>query len=134
VRHRRRARRGSLLLETGLALTALVILAVGTLDFARGLAALHTVAHASTEGARYASVRGARSASPITPAGIEAFVRQRLPGIPPGDVTVTTAWQPDNRPGSVVAVGVTYTFRPVLPALWPVPISIARTARLEISH
>ncbi len=124
--------RGSLLLETGLAVAAMVVLAAGSLDFARGLTALHTLSHASTEAARYAAVRGARSPSPATSDSIEAFVKQRLPGVNPAAVSVITSWRPNNQPGSVVEVRVQYAFRSIVPALSMGTISMERAARMEI--
>jgi hypothetical protein len=110
----------------------MVILAAGSLDFARGLTVLHTLSHASTEGARYAAVRGARSSSPATPDSIEAFVKQHLPGVNPATVSVVTSWQPNNEPGSVVEVRVQYAFRSIVPALSMGTIAMERTARMEI--
>jgi Flp pilus assembly protein TadG len=128
----RRAMRGSLLLETGLALAALVVLTAGSLDFARGLTALHTLSYASTEGARYAAVRGARSPSPATPESVEAFVKQHLPGVNPAAVTVVTSWQPNNQPGGTVEVRVRYTFRPIVAALSVGTLLMERSARMQI--
>jgi Flp pilus assembly protein TadG len=129
---RRGTARGSLLIETGLALAAMVLLTAGALDFARGLAALHTISYASTEAARYAAVRGARSASPATAESIEAFVKRHLPGVNQAAVSVSASWQPDNHPGSVVEVRVQYAFRSVVPAFSAGTISMERTARMEI--
>ena len=128
----RRTARGSLLIETGLALAAMVILVAGTLDIARGLTALHTITYASTEAARYAAVRGARSASPATPESVEAFVKQHLPGVNPAAVSVTTTWQPNNQPGSLVEIRVQYAFRSIVPALSLGALDMERTVRMEI--
>ena len=128
----RRTARGSLLLETGLALATMVILVAGTLDFARGLTALHTISYASIEAARYAAVRGARSASPATPESVEAFVKRHLSGVNPAAVSVTTTWQPNNQPGSLVEIRVQYAFRSIVPALSLRSLSMERAARMEV--
>lgn len=112
----------------------MVILAAGSLDFARAFAALHTISYASTEAARYAAVRGARSSSPATPESIEAFVKQHLPGVNSAAVSVTTSWQPNNQPGSIVEIRVQYAFRSIVPALSVGTISMERAARMEISN
>ena len=67
------------------------------------------------EGARYASVHGANYAfntgnPPATAADIQNLVKSQAVVLDPSQLTVTTAWNTDNRPGSLVTVTVNYVW------------------------
>jgi hypothetical protein len=49
-------------------------------------------------------------------------------------LTVTTTWNPNNKPGSVVTVQVSYTFHPLTTFVESANISLSRTAAMVISQ
>jgi hypothetical protein len=49
-------------------------------------------------------------------------------------MTVTTTWAPNNNPGSVVTVAVTYNFPPLTSLVSSVTIPLTRTAAMVITQ
>ena len=49
-------------------------------------------------------------------------------------LTVTTTWAPNNKPGSVVTVVVSYNFPPLTSLVSSVTIPLTRTAAMVISQ
>jgi hypothetical protein len=47
---------------------------------------------------------------------------------------VTTTWSPDNKPGSVVTVSVSYNFPPLTSLVSSVTIPLSRTAAMVITQ
>jgi Flp pilus assembly protein TadG len=106
---------------------ALVAIVLFTVMFAiveggRAVWVYGTAAHLAKEGSRFAIVRGAECVRPdlsvctTSAAAVEAYVKGRTIGC--GSMTVTTAWVPDNKPGSVVRVRVDCPYQPIV---WPMP-------------
>lgn len=121
--------RGAELVEFGLASILFFMLLFGIMEFGRAMWIYDTVAHAAKEGARYAIVRGTESGRAATAADVEAYVRSRATGMTM--LAVTTTWDPDNEPGSVVQVRVESPFQPVV-SFVPL-ITLSSTSRLVIS-
>jgi len=115
-----------------LALTVLVLLTVmfGVVEFSRALYTYHFVSNAAREATRYAMVRGASctswgTACPASATDIQNYVKGIVPtGIDPSAITVTTTWNPDNKPGSSVQVTVQYNLHSLFAFL---PSSGSRT-------
>lgn len=90
--------------------TALAIL-FGIIEFGQAVWAYNLISHAAREGTRYAIVHGKNSKSPASDDTIKGIVQNQTLGLNPSNLTVKTTWTPDNKPGSVVKVAVTYTFK-----------------------
>jgi len=104
----RLAERGVSSLEAAFVLTLIVLpLIFGIIDFSRAMYAYHYAAYAAREGSRWASVRGATCASPMTncnittSAPIQTFVQSTVPpgmyvagcsGTSPGSLCTTATW------------------------------------------
>ncbi len=128
------------MVEFALSIILLMTLLLGIIDFCRALYAYHFVSNAAREGSRYAMVRGAdcsgwATACPASAADIQSYVRSISPqGINPNGVTVTTAWTPNNTPGSLVKVNVQYNFSFDLPLLPSAAIHMASDSQMVISQ
>src|ERR1700728_758515 len=103
---RKRSERGSALVEVALILPIVVLFVFGLVQFSTLTFNLNNVAYGATEGARYAVVHGSSSLAPCTAATVQSIVFASMPGVPGSVVTVTTTWNPNNSPGSVVTVSV----------------------------
>jgi hypothetical protein len=57
----------------------------------------------------------AGSTSPCAASTISGIVTPLLWGAPSGGYTITTAWSPNNSPGSTVSINVTINYAPILP-------------------
>ena len=128
---RRRDERGSQLIEFGLVSILLFTLLFGIMEFGRAIWIYSTVAHLAREGARYAIVRGTESGGTADAASVEAYVQSRAAGM--AGLTVTTTWDPDNDPGSVVQVQVDRQFDPIVPIVGLPTIPLSSTSRMVIA-
>ena len=119
--------RGTNLLEYGIVLTLLLALLFGVIDFGRALYAYHFVSNAAREGTRFAMVRGSScQGCTASSADVQNYVENVPAGIDPSQLSVTTTWNPnssancpgpDNAPGCIVEVQVSYNFNFLLPFL-----------------
>jgi hypothetical protein len=74
------------------------------------------VSQASRDGVRYAMVRGSDlGGGAATADDVASFVLAEAHGFPSGSINVATTWTPDNKPGSIVKVTVTYNYQPIYP-------------------
>jgi Flp pilus assembly protein TadG len=117
VRHRH-SERGSTLVESAVVGVVFLLLLVGIMEFGRIGFAYNSVSFAAHRAARYAALRGSGSGHPASAADVQANAQAYLVAFDTSNLTVTTAWTPDNHPGSTVQVNVSYGFKTVL-----VPIS-----------
>jgi Flp pilus assembly protein TadG len=120
--------RGAYLVEFAIVALVLVLMIFGIMEFGRAIWASGSVAHAAREGTRYAIVRGEESGRTATASDIETYVQSRA-GLSP--VEVTTTWEPNKKPGSVVQVTVRYDFQPAVPFV--PPMVFTSTSRMVIS-
>jgi Flp pilus assembly protein TadG len=95
-------------------LPVVLIVLLGTIDFAQVMYAYGTVAEAARTGARYAMVHGSMAASPVGPSAndpnIAQVVKNNAPALNPEKLTITSSWPSGtNSAGSQVSVSVTYT-------------------------
>lgn len=121
--------RGAALGEIVVAIPLLFVLLFGVMELGRAIWLFNSISHGARQGTRYAIVHGSDSGRDATPADIETYVRGVI-GL--GDATVTTTWEPDNAPGSIVQVAVQAPFQPVMPIL--PPMTLESTSRLVISY
>jgi Flp pilus assembly protein TadG len=127
----RRDERGTELIEFAFVGLMLFALTFGVAEFGRAVWTYSTVAHLAREGARFAIVRGAESASTASASDVDAYVQSRAAGMT--DLVVTTAWDPDNQPGSVVEVRVDRPFDPIVPLVGLGTVTLSSTSRLVIA-
>jgi hypothetical protein len=71
----------------------------------------------------------------VTAAEIQIYVDGLVVGaLNPNYLIVTTTWSPNNKPGSVVTVQVTYKYHPLTSFVESANISLTRTAAMVISQ
>ena len=126
-----RNEQGSEMVELAMVGMLLFTLLFGILELGRAVWIYGTVAHLAREGSRYAIVRGADSSQTTNAAAVDAHVQGLAAGMT--GLVVTTAWTPDNEPGSVVQVRVDRLFDPIVPLVGLGPITLSSTSRLVIS-
>ncbi len=126
-----RNERGNELVEVAIVGTLFFTLVFGIMEVGRAIWIYDTVAHLAREGARYAIVRGAESGQAVGAAEVEAYVQGRAAGMT--GLVVTTTWDPDNDPGSVVQVQVDRPFDPVVPLVGLGTIALSSTSRMVIA-
>ncbi len=125
---------GSVVVELALILPVFFLIVFGMLEISRVVYTNHTLAHAAREGARFAMVRGSRSASPASTQDIDAAVRSQAVTLDLNDLGVAVSYNPNNNPGSVVTVQVSYAYQFILPALSPGPLQLTRSSRMLVSR
>ena len=84
----------------------------------QGVSQFQMVALLSREGARWASVHGTEyqaTTGRIAATQADVYTNAILPravGFPPGSLTYSVSWSPNNKPGGTVAVTVNYLWTP----------------------
>lgn len=141
-----RHERGNTLAEFAVALTLLLTLVVGIIDFGRAMYIYHLIGNAARAATRYAVVRGSTcttSGCPATSDSIQTFVRSMTPEINTNAVNVTTTWgsslgcsgSPYQSPGCTVTVQVSYNLHlfavPLLPNM---TMPITSSSKMVISQ
>jgi Flp pilus assembly protein TadG len=130
---------GSGLVEYGIVFMLFMTMLLGIADFGRALYAYHFVSSQAREATRYAIVRGCSTVSTNCPApasagDIQTFVKNVPLGIDPNQVTVTSTWTPDHKPGSTVKVEVDYTFNFLFPFVSSSAVNMKSTSQMVISQ
>lgn len=106
--------RGVMAVEFAITCTLFFLMLFGIIEGGRAIWIYNTMAHAASEGARHAIVRGSSSTSPATTASIQSYVEDQVSGLT--GLTVSTSWaNPSKTPGTTVTVTVSYPFSPILP-------------------
>jgi Flp pilus assembly protein TadG len=141
---RRRAQSGHVIVEMGLCMTVLFLMIFGITEYSRIAYANNFTAFAAQQAARYASIRGSASASPLatspSPCGTsctnassgdatKTFVEGLSVGLNTANLTVTTTWScattgscaNANTAGNTVSVKVNYAYNPFLTMVAPLP-------------
>lgn len=136
--------RGTTLVEYGIVLTLLLMMLFGLIDFGRALYSYHFVSNAAREGTRYAMVRGYNcQGCAVTGPEIQQYLDNVPAGIDPSQLTVTTTWNPNgsanctgpqNAPGCVVEVKVSYNFNFMLPFLPRSTVLMQSSSQMVISQ
>ncbi len=101
---------GSSAAEFAIIVPILLALTLGAIDGGRAMLTFNSVEKLAKDGARFASVRGSEYSSPATQTDVTDHVKGRATGLDNTKIAVAVTWTPDNDPGSVVAVRVTYAF------------------------
>lgn len=126
-----RGAQGSAAVELALILPLFLALLLGLIYFALALYADNTIGHAAREGARFAAVRGAVSATPATPGDIEAEVARHLAALDPARLAVAVAFAPNNAPGATITVTARYAL-PGSALLGLDGLTVERQARMVV--
>jgi Flp pilus assembly protein TadG len=111
----------------------LLLLVFATIGLGMAIYSYSFVCTAARDAARYAIVHGASSLAPATQADLTTLVQSEAQGIQANQLSVAASWTPDNNPGSVVEVTVTYDFKP-LGFLGGVTLPLTSSAEMVISH
>ena len=127
--------RGSTLVEFAATCLVFLTLMFSIIDFSIALYTYDFVGYAAQEAVRYAIVRGAKSGQPATATDVTNYVKSFVLGTLNTKVlTVNTTWAPDNNPGSVVSVVVSYSYAPLTRFIPATTIPLTRTAAMVISQ
>lgn len=135
---RRNRFRGQGLVEFALVGPLFFLMLLGTIEMGRLMWVSHELSSGTSEGARWASVRGARweeSNSAISDGDVEAVILARTSGLGSSlDVDLT---YPDSNkePGSRVTAATTYQYQPMLGTFLGIgPINLSRQSELTIQY
>jgi Flp pilus assembly protein TadG len=131
----RRSHRGQAMAEFALVLTPCLALFFGVINFALALYCYNFVCYSAQQAVRYATVHGSTAITPATSSSITSYVDALVVGVlKTNAMTVTTTWSPNNQPGSVVTVVITYNFPPLTSLVSSVTIPLSRTAAMVITQ
>jgi Flp pilus assembly protein TadG len=126
---------GQAMAEFALVLTPCLTLFFAIINFALALYCYDFVCYSAQQAVRYAVVHGSTATQPVSAAGVQTYVDGLVVGVlNTSALTVTTTWAPDNKPGSVVTVVVSYNFPPLTSLVSSVTIPLTRTAAMVISQ
>ena len=114
LRALRRDCRGVTAIEFALVAPTFFLVLYAMVELGWALLCYNQLGHAVYEAARYAIVHGADSSDPADNAAVSDRVVAAAPHLGDAGITVTTTWDPDNEPGSVVTVTATYAYEPLL--------------------
>jgi hypothetical protein len=118
-----------------LVLTPCLTLFFGIINFALALYCYDFVCYSAQQGVRYATVHGSTAITVVSASDVQTYVRALVVGVmKTSAMTVTTTWAPDNKPGSVVTVVVSYNFPPLTSLVSSVTIPLTRTAAMVITQ
>ena len=91
----------------------------GFMEAGRAMYFYNWVSYAAREGTRYACVRGQSSSHSATAADVRTFVINQAVTYDSTNITISTTWVPDNKPGSLVKVKVDYAYHPLTGLFFP---------------
>jgi Flp pilus assembly protein TadG len=113
---------------------AFCLLIFGAMEMAMAVYAYNYVNFASSEGARYASMRGANYTTPATADSVRTYVRSLAAGLTRTNVVVNTTWSPNNSHGSNVKVEVSYQIVPLVRLALRQNLTVKSTSQAVINH
>lgn len=105
---------GSVPIEFGFAFPVLFLLMYGIIELSHYGYVSIAVEDAARDGSRYAMVRGATSPQPAATSDVVSFVKGRMALVQGSRATVTVNFSPDDQPGSVAQVTVSYPYQPFI--------------------
>lgn len=121
--------------EFALVLTPCLALFFGVINFALALYCYDFVCYSAQQAVRYATVHGSTAPTVVSSTDVKNYVNTLVVGVlNTNTMTVTTTWSPDNKPGSVVTVSVSYNFPPLTNLVSSVTIPLSRTAAMVITQ
>jgi Flp pilus assembly protein TadG len=139
---------GSNLVEYAILFIAFMMLMFGITGFGHALYAYTFVSNVARDASRWAAVNGSTCGSdnscngvgimnngPASPGDVTTYVTNRTPlGIDPAQITVTTTFIPDNKPGSFVEVQVQYNFTFIFPLIRTSVLPLSSTSETVVIH
>ncbi|HZC46270.1 MAG TPA: TadE family protein [Candidatus Acidoferrum sp.] len=126
---------GQAVAEFALVITPCLTLFFGIINFALALYCYDFVCYSAQQAARYATVHGSTATTAVTADNVQSYVNALVVGVlDTSSLTVHTTWAPDNKPGSVVTVVVSYSFPPLTSLVSSVTIPLTRTAAMVITQ
>jgi Flp pilus assembly protein TadG len=120
--------------EFAIVLPVLVLLLFGILDMGKAVYAYSYVSYSAREATRWAAVRGQTSKTPASSSDVQAFIVGETQGLDTKQLTVTTSWSPDNKPGSVVTVQVQYSLPLSVPLLPTTTLALTSASKMVIQQ
>jgi Flp pilus assembly protein TadG len=131
----RRSHPAQAVAEFALVITPCLTLFFGVINFALALYCYDFVCYSAQQAVRYATVRGSTATTVVSSTDVTNYVNTLVVGVlNTSAMTVTTTWSPNNKPGSVVRVSVTYNFPPLTNLVSSVTIPLTRTAAMVITQ
>ena len=126
---------GQAVAEFALVITPCLTLFFGVINFALALYCYDFVCYSAQQAVRYATVHGSTATSIVSSTDVTNYVHTLVVGVlNTSAMTVTTTWSPDNKPGSIVTVNVSYNFPPLTKLVSSVTIPLTRTAAMVITQ
>jgi len=121
--------------EFALVATPCFMLFFAIMSFAMALYSYDFVCYSAQQAARYAMVHGTSATQTVSAADVTTYVNSLVVGVlTTSSLTVTTTWSPNEKPGSVVTVAVSYNYKPLTSLVSSVNINLSRTAAMVISQ
>lgn len=134
VSARRARQKGSAIVESTITFLGFIFLTLGLMEFSMAVYAYNFVTFAAHDAARYASMHGFHSESPTDTNQLRTLVRNQAVALVRSRVIVEPTWIPNNHPGSVVQVRVTYTVNPVVRLMMRDSFNVSSTSRMVIAN
>src|SRR5580692_8829578 len=126
---------GQAMAEFALVITPCLTLFFGIINFALALYCYDFICYSAQQAVRYATVHGSTATTIVSSTDVTNYVHTLVVGVlKTSAMTVTTTWSPNNTPGSVVTVAVTYNFPPLTNLVSSVTIPLTRTAAMVITQ
>jgi len=133
ARRMQRWLRGQTFVEFAAVALPLCIVMFGIIVAGMAIYSYSFVCYGAREGVRYAIVHGSASLSPASASDVKNYVENKARSLNTSYLNVLTNWKPDNKPGSVVSVQVTYGFQPFFP-MSTVTVPLSSSAQMVISR
>ena len=131
----RRSHPAQAVAEFALVLTPCLTLFFGVINFALALYSYDFVCYSAQQAVRYATVHGSTATTVVSKTDVHNYVNALVVGVlKTSSMTVNTTWAPDNKPGSIVTVVVSYNFPPLTNLVSSVTIPLTRTAAMVITQ
>jgi Flp pilus assembly protein TadG len=130
---RSRARQGSAMVESALCFSAFIFITFGLIEFTMAIYAYNFCTYAAQDAARWASTRGANYPTPATATDVQNHVTAQAIGLT-NTLTITTTWNPDNKPGGIVQVNVRYSVIPLTGLTLQENLQVSSTAQMVVSN
>jgi Flp pilus assembly protein TadG len=127
--------RGTAMAEFALVSVPCFTLFFAIMNFAMALYSYDFVCYSAQQAARYAMVHGTTATQTVSATDVQNYVNGLVVGVlTTSALTVTTTWSPNQKPGSVVTVAVSYNYKPLTSLVSSVNINLSRTAAMVISE
>ncbi len=131
----RRSNPAQAVAEFALVLTPCLALFFGVINFALALYSYDFVCYSAQQAVRYATVHGSTATTVVSATDVHNYVNSLVVGVlKTSSLTVNTTWSPNNKPGSIVTVVVSYNFPPLTSLVSSVTIPLTRTAAMVITQ